>query len=134
MLGEVVVEVRVEVRIRLDLVDVLQPQPLRGEPRPERLGARIGEHAPGLPLEHDRRRTACPAPAIVDQFLVRRRAPEEERQARRQIEIGDAIGGAGLRGFGLALEPEDEMRARQNRLERGAARRPRIRRSAAPFW
>ena len=84
--ASVLVELRIEQRVGDDLVEVLQPQPLRGEARGERLGARIGEHAPHLLLEHGRRAQACPRPASLDQLLVRARAPEEERQPRREVE------------------------------------------------
>ena len=43
------------------------------------------------------RRQAPLASASVEQLLVRRRAPEEERQPRREIDVGDAVGAARLR-------------------------------------
>src|SRR2546422_976688 len=48
---EVVVEIRIVIRIRVDLVDVLQPQPLRGEPRTERIGSRVRKHPARLLVE-----------------------------------------------------------------------------------
>ena len=53
--GELVVERRKQQRVGVNLLDVLQPQPLRREPRRHRLGARIGEHPADLLLEHRRR-------------------------------------------------------------------------------
>ena len=47
---ELLIEIGEPECVRTDLVQILQPQPLRGESRSERLGARIGEHAPHLPV------------------------------------------------------------------------------------
>ena len=61
------------------------------------------------------------APAVADlqQLLVRSRAPEEERQARREIEIADAVVLARPHApRGVFLEPEEELRAREDRLQR----------------
>ena len=49
------VELRIEPRVGMDLVEILQPQPLRREPCRERRRARIGEQAARLLLEPGRR-------------------------------------------------------------------------------
>ena len=113
--GEVVVEIRIEVRIGMNLLDVLQSQPLRGESRSERIGPRIGQHAPSLLLKC--RAGQLPLSGQREQLLIGRRAPQEERQARRKIRVGDAICAARPHVAGLALQTEDEMRAREDRLE-----------------
>ena len=100
----------------MDLLDVLQPQPLCREPRAERVGARIGEHAPRLLLERAGRGELVLRRQRL-QLRIGRRAPDEIRQPRREIDVGDAIGAARVRGVRLFLEPEDEMRAREDRLE-----------------
>ena len=91
-LGEVLVEVRIEVRIRVDLLDVLQAQPLRGEALAS-AGARIGEHAARL-LSRPAGVDSSRRPRGGDELLVGRHAPEEERQPRCEIDVGDAIGAA----------------------------------------
>ena len=51
---------------------------------------RIGQHPPHLPVQH--RRVAQPAALRdVEELVVRNAAPEEERQAGGQIEIGDGV-------------------------------------------
>ena len=55
-----------------------------------------------------------------NQFLVGRLAPEEERQPRGEVDVGDAIGAARARVGRRLLETEDEIGARQDRFERGA--------------
>ena len=93
-LAHVVVEVREQQQVRRDLVQIAQLQPLAGERVHQRVGARIGDHAPHLRLEHARR--AQPAgDRQVQQLVVRDAAPEEERQPARQLEIGDAMRRAG---------------------------------------
>ena len=75
----------------MDLVDVLQPQPLRGERVPSASDARIGQHPARLLLERARRRQLALA-RQRQQLLIGRRAPQEERQARREVDVGDAVG------------------------------------------
>jgi hypothetical protein len=116
---EVVVEVRIEVRIRLHLVDVLQTQPHRRKALAERLGLRILQHAAHLAIEHGR----VVEPSLGgdgQQFLVGHRAPQEERETRREVDVRDAIDAVGAHRFGHALEAEDEMRARENGFNRRA--------------
>ena len=118
--ARLLVEVRIEVRIRMDLVDVLQAQPLRREAR-RRAPRRADRRACGAPAARGRRSsTARLRPARGDQLLVGRRAPEEERQPRREVDVGDAIGAARARVGRRLLEAEDEVRARENRFERRA--------------
>ena len=57
----------------------------------ERLRARIGQHPPRLLLEH-RRLVQLALRRQVEQLVVGNAAPEEERQARRQLEVADPIG------------------------------------------
>ena len=52
--------------------------------------ARIGQHPPHLPLEHGRILQLARA-RQRQQLVVRDAAPEEERQARRELDIADAI-------------------------------------------
>ncbi len=50
--GERLVVVRERQRIGFDLGQVLEPEPLRREPRPQRGGTIVGEHPSHLPIEH----------------------------------------------------------------------------------
>ena len=102
----------------MDLLEILQPEPLRAEAGRERRGARVGKHPPDLLLEHGRR----PQGLLLrraHQLGVRRRGPEEIGQPRREIEIGEPVILAGLCGRPDFLEPENEMRAREDGLQRG---------------
>ena len=91
------------------------------------------------------RRTCCSSTAGVvqlallgqrQQLVVRNAAPEEERQPRRELEIADAVGAARRDAGRLALDAEEELRARpgcaaapismprvERRRPRGPARR-----------
>ena len=99
-------------------VDVAQEQPLLGEVRDQRSRSRVGQHPAHLRVRAPPARAAVPATATFEQLVVGNAAPEEERQARRQLEVADAdttvAGGAGR----LALDAEQELRADQQPLER----------------
>ena len=70
------------------LLQVAQHQPLAGEVVDQRARLRIREHPLHLPLEH-RRLAQLPASRPRQQLVVRDRAPQEERQPRRQLEVAD---------------------------------------------
>ena len=89
--GELLVVVREQERVRMDLVEVLQPQPLRGEARGERLGARIGEHALALRARASSASESLFCCGELEQLVVRDAAPEEERQPRREVEVADLV-------------------------------------------
>ena len=91
-LGERVVVLRIEQVVREDLVEVLQAQPLRRKTRRERLRALVGQHAAHLLLDSGggRERADVRRP---HQLGVRHRAPQEERQARRDVLVGEAEAG-----------------------------------------
>ena len=76
--------------------------------------ARIGQHAPHLPLQHRAARAAGPAPASVDQLIVRDAAPQEERQPRCELEVADAIRRPGGHADGSRSAAKDELRIGQN--------------------
>ena len=92
-LTEVVVEVRIQAHVRVDRRQVAQPEPLPGEVAREIVRARIGEHSADVPLEH-----VWPAELSangrIEQRVIGQAAPEKKRQARCQLEIADAVGGA----------------------------------------
>ena len=126
--GEVLVVVREEVGVRADLVHVLQAEPLRREARAQRFGPGVGEHAQSLPLEL----LGVKAARLGQrpQLLVGRRAPQEEGQPRGEGGVAQAVAPA-RRVDRRPLEPQHEVRAREQGLERGphpdleaAGRRP----------
>ena len=101
-------------RVGLHGFDVAQVQPLPGEVRDERIGARIGQHAPDLALE-DHWVFQPAAFGQIEQLVVGDRAPQKERQPRRELEIADSIGClAGL----VALDAEQKLRRDEQRLKR----------------
>ena len=112
--GERAVPVRVEQPVGPDLVDVLQPQPLRRKSRRQRLRSRVGQHALDLPVV-DRRIAQRAVAGGLEQFLIRQGRPEEERQARGEVEIGQTIELVGRRR-GL-LDTEHEAGVREDPLD-----------------
>src|SRR5207247_8956332 len=69
----------------------------------------LGQHAGILELAGRRE---------VEQLVVRNAAPEEEGQPRSQLEVAQPVWGPGFHVDGLALEPDQELWRRQQRLER----------------
>ena len=101
------------------LLEILEPEPLRREARRQRLSARVGHHAPDLPLYLGGIRQIAVLREL-QQLLVGRRAPEEERESRRQIDVADAIDIARPHVGGALFHAEEEVRAGQHRLQSGA--------------
>ena len=118
-LPQPVVEVGEEHLRRPRRLQVPELQPLADEVVGQGPGAVVGQHPAHLPPELSgvgqraaRRR--------VEQLVVGHAAPEEERQPRRQLEVGDAVVAAG-RGRGvrrIGLDPEQELGAHQQLLQR----------------
>ena len=71
-------------RIRVDLGQLGQVQPLRAEVGGQRERARIGQHALDLRARSSSGSCSLPLPATSQQLVVRQAAPQEERQARGQ--------------------------------------------------
>jgi hypothetical protein len=80
---ELLVEVRIRAEVGIDLVEILQAQPLRGETRREDVGAAIGQQAASLPLD-TLRRSQLSRIRRASQLGVGQRRPEEydSRDAR----------------------------------------------------
>ena len=114
--GELLMIVREHQAVRMHQIQVLQAQPLVGEAGAEGVGTRVGDHAPDL-LPKVARETA--ALRQRHQFLVGRRAPEEVGEPAGQGQLADAVASVAL-AAGDRLEAEDEVGARQNRLQREA--------------
>ena len=95
-LAQVLVEVGKGRRIRLYRWDIAQEQPLAGEVLHQRLRARIGQHAPDLALQNGRVAELA-ALGNGEQLVVGNAAPQEERQARRQLDVADPANAPGSR-------------------------------------
>ena len=99
------------------VLEIAQVQPLAGEIVGQSFRFRIGQHALHLLFEN-RRVLQLALAGEIQQLIVGNAAPQEERQARSQFQIVDAIRRAG-HGIGrIGLEAEQEFGARQNELER----------------
>ncbi len=124
---EVVVEGREPRRVRPDARHVAQIEPLLEEVADQRVGAPVREHAPHLPVEHGRL-TQRAVRRDTQQLVVGDAAPQEERDARGEVEVADRVRRA-LRDAGrIGFEPEEELRLdqqpRQRRLNARVERRP----------
>ena len=56
--------------------------------------------------------------ASVEQLVVGDAAPEEEREARRELDVADRVRRSARGAFGLGFDPERERGARQNAAQR----------------
>ena len=103
--------------------DVPQVQPLPGEVRDERFGSLVGQHALNLLLQHDR--ILQPAAfGEIEQLIVGNAAPQEKRQTRRELEVGDTVyvcfarlARRSFSGGGILFDAEQEIRRDEHRLE-----------------
>ena len=102
--------------IRLLGLDVPQVEPLLGEVVDQRARAAVGQHPLHLRLEH-RRIAEGAVDGAVEQLVVRDAAPQEERQARGQLQVADAVGRAGRGVRRIALDAEEELGADEQPLE-----------------
>ena len=83
----------------------------------QRLGSRIGQHSLDLLLQHDGIFQLALA-GERQQLLVGNAAPQEERQPRSQREIVQPIRRVRRKVRRIGFEAEQELRARQNELQR----------------
>ena len=116
-LTQIVVEVKEQFRAGPEPGHIADVKPLAGEVAHQRLRARVGEHPPHLLVEHDR----IPERLLlrdVQQLVIRDAAPQEERQTRRQLEVGDAIRRIRRDGLRLTLEAEQKLRADEDAANR----------------
>ena len=116
-LAEPFAEVGENVLVRLHGGGVPQRQPLAGEVAREGVRARIGEHPRHLRVECRLLAQLSPL-GEVEKLVVRDTAPEEERQARRQLEVADAVVGVRRRARRVPLDAEEELRADQQPADR----------------
>src|SRR6185436_4349380 len=107
-LTEWIIEVGIEQRQRCSRVETTQVQPLSGEVHRQRLCFRVLQQPADLLLEHHGI-LQTPLRRDAQQLRVRRRAPQEERQTRRQIDIADAIRLTGATRHRLFFNAVDEL-------------------------
>ena len=117
--SELLVEVGILPNVRLHLVEVLQSQPLRGKAGGEGRGPRVSHHALHLALQYRglRQRTAR---CNRQQLPIGGRRPEEERKARREVEVANLVARARLDLRWRTLEAEDEVGAGQHSFQGSA--------------
>ena len=114
---QVLVELGKEILVRHRECEVPRAEPLRGEIVDQRVRAGIGQHPADLAVEYGR--VAQPARRCrVQQLLVGNAAPQEERQPRGELQIGDPVGRLGSDTGRVLLDAEKEIRADQNPLQR----------------
>ena len=116
-LAQALVELGEDVRIGLLLREIAQVEPLPGEIRDQRFGARIVQHAPHLLVQHG----GVLQLALlrqVQQLVVGNAAPQEEGEPRRQFQIADAIDAAGRAARRILLDAEEEVGRNQQRAQR----------------
>ena len=115
-LPQVVVEVGEQAQVRGDRIQVAQVQPLAREVAHQALRARVGQHAADLPFEH-LGLAQLAALGQVEQLVVRDAAPEEERQAGGELDVGDAVGRVRRDAGRVRLDAEEELRVHQHRAQ-----------------
>src|SRR5690606_24982961 len=77
----------------------------------------VGQHAADLRLEH-LPIVKLAARGDVEQLVVGNAAPQEEREPRRELEVAHSVGGPRGHVGRIVLETEEELRAREQTLER----------------
>ena len=112
------VVVRVAVRVDHHLLDAAQVEPLSREVAHQRvLGPGIGQHAAHL-LFQDRRIGELPPLGQRQQAVVGDAAPQEERQARGDLQVAQAVGALAARQVDrFAVDAQQEVRIDQDALE-----------------
>ena len=115
--SEVVVERREERAVRGDGLQVPEIQPLSGEVGGQRAGARVVEHPQHLSLQHG----GVAQPPLLgqrQQLVVRDAAPQEERQPRREVDVGNPVRRPGLDSVRVALDAQQELGRDEQRFQR----------------
>ena len=116
-LGQRVVEVGVRQRVRVELFQILEPEPLCSEAGGQGLlRTGVGQHPARLTLHLTGIRelaTTCQ----VDEILIRWGSPDEERKPGRQVYVADPVDLTRNRSGRRLLHPEQEVWAGEDRLE-----------------
>jgi len=99
------IELRIRLGIGCGLVQLAQVQPLHGEIVDQRVRPRIGQQALHFTIQH-LGLVQLVLRRQVQQPVIRDRAPQEEGQPRREIEIIDAIDLPRLGGLRIDFQSE----------------------------
>src|SRR5438132_1885162 len=114
-LDQAQVVIRITVLIDHNFLDATQVQPLTCKVIHKRIdGARVGQHSPHFFLE-SLWIAELTALGKVEQSLVRNAAPQEEGQARRDLDVAEAIDRLTL--FCISMDPQQEIRIDQKTFE-----------------
>ena len=116
-LPQVLVEVRKLDGIGRGAGEVAEIEPLPSEVVDECSRARVPQHPPHLRVEHARVGKA-PLRRLIEQLVVGNAAPQEERKARRQLQVAEGPHLAGHVSRGVALDAEQELGTHENPLQR----------------
>src|SRR4030095_2179218 len=108
----VVVEVWKDHESGLTVAQLTQEQPLAGEVGDQRLGSRILQHSLHLLLQ-DKGVFQFSLLGKSEQFVIGNAAPEEERQPRREFDVGDPMRSANRQGRWIAFKKDGELRLGQ---------------------
>ncbi len=114
---QVLVERNIGGRIRYQVPEAPQLQPLDRKVFDQRPRSGIGEHAPNLLIENGRIAELAPG-REVQELIVRDAAPQEKGQARRQLEIADAICRAGPHAGWIGFDAKQKLWTHQDALDR----------------
>src|SRR5690606_7003934 len=112
--AQILVEGRVQLRVRVDGGEAAKTEPLEREVGDQGLRPGIGQHALDL-SGVDLRVAEGALLRKLEQLVVRPAAPQEERQARRELDVVDRIDVPRLEiRARLRLDPIEELRARED--------------------
>ena len=106
--AEVLAEIGEQIFVGGRAFDRPQLKPLTGEVGRQRFGPRVGQHPLDLLFEHSRLSERA-LRRRVQELVVGDAAPEEERHARRQIDIADPVCRVRRTTRGLALHAEEKF-------------------------
>ena len=92
-------------------------EPLRREVAHQRFAARIGQHAPHLAAEDGRIRQRS-ALGRVEQLFIGDAAPQEERQARRELQVAERVHLSRRSAGRVLLHAQEEVRIDEQSFQR----------------
>ena len=108
--AKVLVELRKQLDVGPHVPDVAQLQPLIHEVVDEHRRTWVGDHPPHLLVQHGRVRQ-LPTGGHVEKLVIGDAAPQEERQPRRELDVGEAMDGCTRGVDRITLYTEEEIRA-----------------------
>ena len=115
-LPQIVIEVREQAHVRSRRGKIPQIQPLLGKVAHQGSRPVIRQHAPDLLFEH-LGLFEFSSNGRLEKLVVRNTAPEEEGQARCQLQVGDAIGSIRSNAGRILFDAKQEFRTDQHRAQ-----------------